>query len=89
MAAGARDADVILTTTRGRAWTKDGFRASWSKACGKAEGDDVTFHDLRGSAVTRLFEAGATVAEIAPITGHCWHTLKRFWKRTPLAAPRC
>jgi hypothetical protein len=32
--------------------------------------DGVTFHDFRGSAVTRLFEAGATVAEIASITGH-------------------
>jgi integrase len=65
-----RDADVILTTTRKGAWTEDGFRASWGKACIKAEIDDVTFHDFRGSAVTRLFEAGATVAEIASITGH-------------------
>jgi integrase len=65
-----RVADVILTTTRGTAWTEDGFRASWGKACGRAGIDDVTFHDFRGSAVTRLFMAGATVAEIASITGH-------------------
>jgi integrase len=65
-----RVADVILTTTRKGAWTEDGFRASWGKACIDADIDDVTFHDFRGSAVTRLCEAGATVAEIASITGH-------------------
>ena len=30
----------------------------------------VTFHDLRGTAVTRLAMAGCTEAEIATITGH-------------------
>jgi integrase len=31
---------------------------------------DLTFHDLRGTAVTRLAKAGCTVPEIATITGH-------------------
>ena len=30
----------------------------------------MTFHDLRGTAVTRLAIAGCTVPEIATITGH-------------------
>jgi len=30
----------------------------------------LTFHDLRGTAVTRLAIAGCTVPEIATITGH-------------------
>ena len=30
----------------------------------------VTFHDLRGTAVTRLALVGCTEAEIATITGH-------------------
>jgi integrase len=30
----------------------------------------VTFHDLRGTAVTRLAKAGCSVAEIASLTGH-------------------
>jgi integrase len=30
----------------------------------------VTFHDLRGTAVTRLVKFGCTVPEIANITGH-------------------
>jgi integrase len=65
-----RIAKVVLTTTRNGAWTEDGFRASWGKACDAAEIDGLTFHDLRGSAVTRLFMAGAGVGEIAAITGH-------------------
>jgi integrase len=61
---------VILTTLRKTAWTEDGFRTSWGKACDRAGIDDLTFHDFRGSAVTRLAEAGCTVPEIASITGH-------------------
>jgi integrase len=66
-----RVATVILTTRNGAAWTEDGFRTSWGKACVKADiPDDLTFHDIRGSAVTRLAEAGCEVPEIATITGH-------------------
>ncbi|MEJ2457464.1 MAG: tyrosine-type recombinase/integrase, partial [Novosphingobium sp.] len=61
---------TILATERGTAWTESGFRASWRKACIKAGVSGVTFHDLRGTAVTRLAVAGATVPEIAAITGH-------------------
>ena len=61
---------TILATTRGTQWTESGFRASWRKACIAAAVKDVTFHDLRGTAVTRLAIAGATVPEIAAITGH-------------------
>jgi integrase len=59
---------TILTTTRGRPWTSDGFRASWSKVPIDLAG--LTFHDLRGTAVTRLARAGCSVPEIATITGH-------------------
>jgi len=65
-----RDAVTVLTTEGGRAWTSSGFRSSWRKACAKAKITDLTFHDLRGTAVTRLAQAECTVAEIATITGH-------------------
>jgi integrase len=52
------------------AWTADGFRSSWRKACAAAGVVGVTFNDLRGTAVTRLAIVGATVPEIATITGH-------------------
>lgn len=61
---------TILATERGTAWTESGFRASWRKACIRSGVSGVTFHDLRGTAVTRLALAGATVPEIAAITGH-------------------
>lgn len=61
---------TILATEGGTAWTESGFRASWRKACAKAGVSDVTFHDLRGTAVTWLASAGCTVPEIATITGH-------------------
>lgn len=61
---------TILTNTHGKAWTNDGFRTSWRKACLQAGITGLTFHDLRGTAVTRLALAGCTAAEIAAITGH-------------------
>jgi integrase len=61
---------TILTNSRGEPWTSDGFRTSWGKACDAAGIEGVTFHDLRGTAVTRLSLAGCTVPEIAGITGH-------------------
>ena len=60
---------VILNNSDGKPWTSDGFRASWRKACAAAGVRGVTFHDLRGTAVTRLALVGATEPEIATITG--------------------
>jgi integrase len=65
-----RRSTLILTSTDNRPWTSDGFRSSWRKACAAAGVTGVTFHDLRGTAVTRLALAGCTEAEIASITGH-------------------
>jgi integrase len=65
-----RRGPLILTNTRGLAWTSDGFRTSWAKACERAGIDGLTFHDLRGTAVVRLAIAGATVPQIAAVTGH-------------------
>lgn len=66
----ARRSPVILTNTRGRPWTLDGFSTSWGKAVAKAGIEGLTFHDLRGTAVTRLALAGCSNAQIAAITGH-------------------
>lgn len=62
---------LILLTKTGRAWTKRFFNQKWDEAY-RASGVDagLHFHDLRGTAVTMLAEAGATVPEIAAITGH-------------------
>jgi integrase len=60
----------VMTNRSGVPWTSDGFRASWRKLCIKAKIEGLTFHDLRGSAVTRLALAGASPQEIAGVTGH-------------------
>ncbi|TVR06368.1 MAG: integrase [Salinarimonadaceae bacterium] len=65
-----RRSPVVLVNSEGKPWTADGFRSSWRKACAKAGVTGVTFHDLRGTAVTRLALAGCTESEIATITGH-------------------
>ncbi|MEN3793948.1 tyrosine-type recombinase/integrase [Fulvimarina sp. MAC3] len=68
--AAKRISPIILTARGGVPWTADGFRSSWRKACQRAAIEGLTFHDLRGTAVTRLFEAQCTDAEVATITGH-------------------
>lgn len=62
------DVPKILITSRGTAWTSSGFRASWNKV--ECDIGKLTFHDLRGTAVTRLAVAGCSVPEIATISGH-------------------
>src|SRR4051794_27382740 len=79
-----RRSPLILTTKTGQSFQKRYFAELWQRAT-KAAGlatvkiedrDDVElhFHDLRGTAVTMLSEAGCTPQEIATITGH---SLKR------------
>jgi integrase len=65
-----RRGPVIITNSFGRPWTADGFRSSWGKLSDRAGIGDLTFHDLRGTAVVRLAIAGATVPQIATFTGH-------------------
>ena len=60
---------IILSTTRNAPWTESGFRASWRTARKRAEVEGVTFHDLRGTAATRLGKAGCSLPEIATVTG--------------------
>ena len=65
-----RKSITILTQRDGRPWTQEGFSSSWRKAVGRAGIEGRTFHDLRGTAVTRLALAECTEAEIATVTGH-------------------
>jgi integrase len=77
---------VILTNSRREPWTESGFRASWRKAFAKAGLSGLHFHDLRGTAVVNLADAGCTVPEIAAITGHTLKSvntiLGKYWTRT-------
>jgi len=79
---------LILTTATGRVWTKRYLNQKWTEA-ERAAGlvdEDLHFHDLRGTAVTMLAEAGCTIPEIAAITGHSLktvtHILETYLSRT-------
>jgi integrase len=65
-----RTSPVILTNSHGRPWRPNAFRKAWGVISRRAGIVDLTFHDLRGTAVTRLSEAECTPQEIATITGH-------------------
>lgn len=65
-----RRATVMLTTPTGRAWKSKHFQHRWGDVAAEAKIVDLHFHDLRGTAVTMLAEAGCTQQEIAAITGH-------------------
>ena len=73
-----RPGETILLNSRGKPWTKTGFQTSWRKVCDKVGVNGLTYHDLRGTAVTRLALAGCTVAEIAAVTGHSLKDVDRI-----------
>lgn len=60
---------TILTNRSGKPFT-EGFRSSWAKACAEAKVTGVTFHDLRGTFITLAHRSGASIKEIAEVTGH-------------------
>jgi integrase len=65
-----RTATVILTNKKGLPWSPKAFRTAWGETMRKAKITGLHFHDLRGTAVTRLAEAECSNAEICSITGH-------------------
>ncbi|WP_249729555.1 MULTISPECIES: tyrosine-type recombinase/integrase [unclassified Chelatococcus] len=65
-----RTATVILTTKTDQAWKKRYFSSQWDETVKAAGIKDLHFHDVRGTTVTMLAEAGCSVPEIASITGH-------------------
>ncbi len=85
-----RSALVILNTKTGRPWKARYFKGQWEEASKAAGITDLHFHDLRGTAVTMLAEAGCSVPEIASITGHSLKSvhgiIERYLARTATLA---
>ncbi|MGC6522839.1 MAG: site-specific integrase, partial [Candidatus Micropelagos thuwalensis] len=46
------------------------FRLAWDRLKRRAGITDLKFHDLRHEAISRLFEKGLNIAEVAMISGH-------------------
>jgi integrase len=85
-----RTGAVILATKTGQPWKPRYFKAQWEAATKKAGITDLHFHDLRGTAITMLAEAGCKTSQIASITGHSLKTvttiLDKYLARTRVLA---
>ncbi len=46
------------------------MRQAWDRLCRRAAIEDLHFHDLRHEAISRFFERGLSVPEVALISGH-------------------
>lgn len=64
-----RKSPVILTSSAGRPWTSTGLDTAFGRAREKAKITDLRWHDLRGTAVTRLAATRLTLRDIARIIG--------------------
>ena len=81
-----RNGPLILTTKTGLAWTKRHLARQFENARDVAarqfpEIAKLHFHDLRGTAITMLAEASASIPEIAAITGHSYRTINSILER--------
>lgn len=60
---------VILTSSKKRPWTSTGLDTAFGRARAKAKIEGLHWHDLRGTAVTRLAATRLTQRDIARIIG--------------------
>lgn len=79
----------------------DTITAAWRNACKMLGIADLKFHDLRHEGVSRLFELGKTIPQVASVSGHrSWQNLQRYahlrqtgdkwagWKWLEIVAPK-
>ncbi|WP_245163375.1 site-specific integrase [Bradyrhizobium vignae] len=50
--------------------TGNAIHLAWDRITERAGLDDLRFHDLRHEAISRFFELGLTIPEVATISGH-------------------
>lgn len=79
----------------------DTINYGWRDACKLLGIEYLKFHDLRHEAISRLFEMGRTIPQVASVSGHrSWQNLQRYthlrqtgdkwagWKRLEIIAPK-
>ena len=60
-------------------YTTDAISAAFTRACQIRSIEDLHFHDLRHEGVSRLFEMGRTIPQVATVSGHrSWSSLQRY-----------
>lgn len=75
-----RTAVTIITNRKGRPFST-GFGSSWGKAMRAAKVTGVTFHDLRGTFITLAHRNGASIKEIAEVSGHTEKDAERIIRK--------
>jgi Phage integrase family. len=67
----------------------DSVGASFRRACERLQIVDLHWHDLRHEGVSRLFEQGYTIEQVAIVSGHRdWKSLKRYTNLRPASLHR-
>src|SRR5689334_25047109 len=76
-------ATTVLTSSRRRPWTSNGFQSSFNdaKINAKMSELDLHFHDLRGTAATKFYIAGIKIRVIAEILGWDEETVEKIIRR--------
>jgi integrase len=60
-------------------YSTDAISAAFTRACKFLGIQNLRFHDLRHEGVSRLFEIGRTIPQVAAVSGHrSWSSLKRY-----------
>jgi len=60
-------------------YSADAISAAFTRACKLLGIEDLHFHDLRHDGISRLFEMGKTIPQVASVSGHrSWSSLKRY-----------
>lgn len=80
----------VLVNSFGQNWTSSGFRASWRKEMARLKIKGVTFHDLRGTAITFAYanldrSHEDKIQLIAEISGHSKEDAEAIIRRHYLA----
>ena len=74
---------IVLSMPKRRAeifpYCGDTIGTNFTRACQLLEIIDLHFHDLRHDGVSRLFEIGRNIPQVAAVSGHrSWSSLKRY-----------
>lgn len=60
-------------------YKSESMTAAFQRACKDTGVDDLRFHDLRHEGISRLFELGLTIPQVAKVSGHLtWTSLQRY-----------
>jgi integrase len=60
-------------------YNTDAISAAFTRACKLLGIEDLRFHDLRHDGISRLFEMGWNIPQVAVVSGHrSWQSLKRY-----------